>query len=122
MSTIRVRRLDANWDPTYGDGQNDYIFDLDAVVQIVRSRLGLWLAEWWENLDEGLPMFQKILGKQAKNKIVIDREIQKRIAETNYVTSIDDFESEYDSSIREYSCSVSITTAFGSTSLVLSGG
>jgi len=122
LSTIRVRRLDANWDPTYGDGQNDYIFDLDAVVQIVRSRLGLWLAEWWENLDEGLPMFQKILGKQAKNKIVIDREIQKRIAETNYVTSIDDFESEYDSSIREYSCSVSITTAFGSTSLVLSGG
>ena len=122
MSTIRVRRLDANWDPTYGDGQNDYIFDLDAVVQIVRSRLGLWLAEWWENLDEGLPMFQKILGKQAKNKIVIDREIQKRISETDYVTSIDDFESEYDSSIREYSCSVSITTAFGSTSLVLSGG
>ena len=122
MSTIRVRRLDANWDPTYGDGQNDYIFDLDAVVQIVRSRLGLWLAEWWENLDEGLPMFQKILGKQAKNKIVIDREIQKRIAETDYVTSIDDFESEYDSSIREYSCSVSFATIFGSTSLTLSGG
>lgn len=121
MSTIRVRRLDNNWDPVYGNGQNDYLFDGDAVVQIIQSRLRLWLGEWWENLDEGLPMFQRILGVKGASKSVVDSLIQKRISGTKYVTGIQSFESEFNVETREYQCLAKVYTAFG-TVLVSTGG
>ncbi len=113
MSTIRVRRLDTNWDPAFGGGQRDYITDVDAVMQIIKSWLKLWLAEWWEDQTEGLPMFQKILGKMRADKDVADRLIQKRIAEVEYVTKIVSFSSTFDPSTRAYSCQVTVDTAFG---------
>ena len=82
MSTIRVRKLDSNYDPVYGNGQDDYIFDIYAVAQILQSRLRLWLGEWWEDLKEGTPMTQKILGKMGTSKAIADYVIQKRILET----------------------------------------
>lgn len=121
MSTIRVRRLDTNWDPVYGNGQNDFLFDGDAVVQIIESRLRLWLAEWWEDLNEGLPMFQRILGVKGASKAIVDSLIQKRILGTKYVTSISSFESEFNVETREYQCLAKVNTSFG-TILVSSGG
>ena len=121
MSTIRVRKLDANWDPVYGNGQDDYVYDVYAVMQIIQSRLRLWLAEWWEDLDEGLPMFQKILGKMSTSKMAVDRLIQARIAETIYVTSVVSFVSSFNSSTREYTCQATVNTEFG-TIVVTNGG
>ena len=121
MSTIRVRRLDENWDPVYGNGQGDYITDIDAVVQIIESRLRLWLAEWWEDQEEGLPMMQKILGKPGANKKIIDGIIQKRISGTPYVTGIESFVSEIDTVNRDYQCLAKVYTQFG-TVVVSTGG
>ena len=121
MSTIRVRRLDTNWDPKFGNGQNDYIYDIDAVAQIIETRLRLWMAEWWEDLEEGLPMFQKILGKRGSSQAVADRLIQKRIVETPYVTEIVAFESSFDVSTRAYICQATVNTEFG-TITVTNGG
>ena len=121
MSTIRVRRLDENWDPVYGNGQGDYITDIDAVSQILQSRLRLWLAEWWENTADGLPMVQKILGKVQKDKTLTDRLIQKRISETlpGIVTGIKSFVSTFENRI--YSCTVYVNTIFG-TIAISNGG
>ena len=113
MSTIRVRRLDENWDPVYGNGEDDYIFDVDAVMQIIKSRLRLWLAEWWENQTEGLPMFQQILGKLGTKKAVIDKLIQARIAKTVYVTRVVSFVSSFDPNNRSYECQAIVDTQFG---------
>lgn len=121
MSTIRVRRLDENWDPCFGNGQNDYVFDGEAVAQIIESRLRLWLQEWWEDQDEGLPMFQKILGKMGSSQAIADRLIQKRILETPYVTGLVSFESSFDISTRAYICSAYVNTEFG-TITVTNGG
>lgn len=121
MSTIRVRRLDENWDPVFGNGQNDYIFDGDAVIQIIESRLRLWKAEWWEDLGEGLPMWQQILGVKGSSKAVVDQLIQRRIAETPYVKSIASFVSVFNSETREYQCQATVNTEFG-TLLVTNGG
>lgn len=112
MSTVRVRRLDADYDPVFGQGKNDYIEDLDAVVQIIKSRLLLLMGEWWENLDEGLPLWQSILGKRS-SKIVVDNLIQQRILKTPYVTSIEFISSTYDSSARSYIFSAVVNTQFG---------
>lgn len=113
MSTIRVRRLDENWDPVYGSGQDDYLFDLDAVMQIIQSRLRLWMGEWWEDLNEGLPMWQKVLGKLGTSKIAADRVIQSRIATSPHVTNVVSFVSTFDVSTRAYRCEATVNTTFG---------
>jgi len=121
MSTIRVRKLDENWDPVYGNGQNDYLLDGNAVVQIIESRLRLFLGEWWENLNEGLPMWQKILGVKGTSKLIVDRLIQKRISGTIHVTGIESFESTFDIETRSYECLAKVYTEFG-TVVVRTGG
>jgi hypothetical protein len=121
MSTIRVRRLDENWDPAYGNGQNDYLFDGEAVIQIIQSRLRLWLAEWWEDQEGGLPMLQKVLGKIGTKKAVADRVIQDRIKKTKHVTRIVAFESRFNVETRDYECRATVETEFG-TIEVTNGG
>ena len=56
MATIKVRRLDEMYDPEFGGGKNSYVSDLDAVAQIIKSRLLLFKGEWWEDLNIGLPV------------------------------------------------------------------
>lgn len=122
MSTIRVRRLDNNWDPVFGNGQNNYLTDVNAVMQIIKSRLQLWLAEWWEDQADGLSMIQKILGSTRKDKTLIDRLIQKRIMGTKYVTGIASFQSSFSSATRGYSCTVTVYTQFGAITVTNGGG
>ena len=121
MSTIRVRRLDTNMEPVFGGSQKDYITDINAVMQIIRTRLGLWLAEWWEDQKDGLPMIQQILGKTRKDKTLADRLIQKRVLGTPYVTGLASFQSSFDSSTRAYSCSMIVYTSFGTVVITNSG-
>ena len=121
MSTIRVRKLDSNYDPVYGNGQDDYIFDIYAVAQIIKSRLKLWLAEWWEDQKEGLPMTQKILGKMGTSKAIADQAIQKRIVGTPYVTGIASFTSSFSSETRDYQCLVYVNTQFGTVKITNGG-
>lgn len=115
MSTVRVRKLDANYDVVFGNGKLDYLEDLDAVVQMIRTKLLLFKGEWWENTDIGLPLWQSILGVPGagNNKQAVDALIQKRILETPYVTSMESMSSAYDAATRSYSISVTVNTAFG---------
>jgi len=114
--------LDGNWDSVYGSGVDDFLFDQDAVAQIVQSRLRLWKGEWWENLKEGLPMFQKILGTPGTNRLIIDRLIQDRVEKTPYVTGIVYYESAIDPDSREFNCTMTINTQFGETTHTFGGG
>lgn len=113
MSKIIVRRLDENWDPVYGTGRNAYIADLDALTQIVQTKLRLWKGEWWEDRNEGLPMMQQILGKMGTTQMIADRLIQKRIMEVPYVIRISDFYSTFNRETRGYECEATIETEFG---------
>jgi hypothetical protein len=112
MPTITVRRLDADYEPVHGQGQNDFISDTDAVAQIIGTRLRLLYGEWWENQADGLPLFQEILGGRMM-KDDIDALIQTRILGTDYVTGIESFTSSKDGSTREYSFACYVTTEFG---------
>ncbi len=115
MSTVRVRKLDSNYDVVFGNGKLDYLEDLDAVVQMIRTKLLLFKGEWWENTDIGLPLWQSILGVPGagNNKQAVDALIQKRILETPYVTSMESMSSAYDAATRSYSIAVTVNTAFG---------
>ena len=111
------RRLDDNWDMTFGNGKGCYLSSTEAVAQAVRSRLLLFLQEWWMNLNEGLPMWQMILGAPSSGAEVvldvIDRLIVDRITGTPYVTTVNSMDSSYDRNTRAYAFTATIDTAFG---------
>ncbi len=113
MSTIRVRNIDSQNEPSFGKGQDDYLTDLDAVVQIIRTRLLLFKGEWWEDKEDGLPLWQSILGIGGRGIKLIDNLLQQRILGTPYVIGIENLSSSYDSSTRAYIFQATVNTSFG---------
>jgi len=114
------RRLDSNGEYSFGRNSQDFISETDAVAQAVQTRLNLLKGEWWEDADDGLPLFQNILGSSGSNQNirVIDNIIKKRINETAGVLSIDSFVSSYNSEIRAYNYQATITTIYSTTTTI----
>lgn len=113
MPTITVRALGPKNDPLQGNGQNNFISDLEAVTQIIKTRLLLFQGEWFLNLLDGLPLFQSILessGGAANLKIVMGL-IAQRIRQTQYVNSISKITVSYLG--RRFSFSAVVETQFG---------
>jgi hypothetical protein len=109
------RRLDDNHDYVLGASRQNFIVDKDAVRQAVATRLKNLYQEWWEDTEDGLPLFEQILGVAANgnNKQMVDRIVQDRIQETLHVTGVSNFSSSYDNQTRQYSCSCNVDTTFG---------
>lgn len=117
------RRLDSDHDYCFGRGFGDFLEDAtgspDAVAQAIKTRLLLLLGEWWKDLRDGLPLWQKILGARINNKKVIDKIITDRIQGlklpngTAAITAINEVSSAYDSTTREYSFSCRVDTVYG---------
>lgn len=111
---MRYRKLSADGDYTFGNGQeNFYINTPEGVGQSVKTRLLLWIGEWFLDIDEGVPYMQAIIGKKTKQEA--DIAIQERILSTEGVTELLDFQSEIDPDTRKISMSCSIDTIYGPT-------
>lgn len=82
---MRYRKLDASGDYTFGSGSSCFITDHDAVVQAIVTRLKLWKYEWWEDLEEGIPM-RDLLG--SRDLDLAEREIKDRVLGTIHVNSL----------------------------------
>jgi len=112
MATITYRRLDPNGDPYCGQGQANFVSDIDAVAQIIATRLKLLQGEWWENLNAGTPLFQSILGRSAPYQAA-SLILQQRILGTPFVASISNVQTGYDGSTRAFTFSCQVLTQFG---------
>jgi hypothetical protein len=111
-ATITVRNLGPNYDPLYGNSQANFLTDIDAVAQIIGTKLRFFQGEWWENLLAGTPMFQSILGQGgAGNTSAIAAILQNVIYSVPYVTSISNLTCTYSNRALKFSCTV--LTAFG---------
>lgn len=115
MASITVRRLDANGDPLHGNGQACFLSDLDAVAQIISTRLKLLKGEWWENLDAGTPLFQSLLGVSGSGKSpdAAALILTQRILGTPYVNSVSDVATSYNATTRAFRFTCNVQTAFG---------
>ncbi len=105
------RKLDDNGDYVFGRNQNNYISDAAAVNQAVVTRLRQLIYEWWEDLEDGIPVWQKIMGN--RNKQEAEQIIRERIQKTKYVRSILVFTAEWDNEKRKLSIQATIDTEFG---------
>lgn len=90
MATIQYLQLDAAYDPVF-DPSASYT-DTYAVNQAILTRLRLFLGEWWENLNLGLPVFQQILGQLVSQQGIAAMAllVQQNIEGTPYVTNVTD--------------------------------
>lgn len=112
------RALDANGDYSLGKGIQDFLTDAAAVAQAIKTNIQLLKGEWWEDIEEGLPLFQSILSQTGtpENLQAVDMIIKDRISNTQGVASIQSFSSTYIN--RRYSFLCTVTTLTGQTATV----
>lgn len=119
---MRYRKLTTTGDYSFGQGPLDfYIDNVEAVAQAIQTRLLLFKGAFWRALNEGLPMFQTILGGSgsAESRLGIDNLIQQRIRGTQGVLGILDYSSAFDPETRQYSFQATVQTIYSTT--VVSG-
>lgn len=109
------RRLDEDWDYVFGHNKNDYLSGRAAVGQAIKTRLLLLFGEWWEDQQDGLPLFEKILASSGsdRNLQAVDIIIRQRIEDTTDVLGVVQYDSQYDRDKRAYSFSCTVDTVYG---------
>ena len=108
---MRYRRLDNDGDYTFGAGGADMLVDIEACAQSIRTRLWLLFGEWWEDLTDGLPLFQKILAQRDIN--IASGAIRNRILSTPHVRDIIYFSADWDNEQRYLLISCVVDTDYG---------
>ncbi len=117
---MRYRKLAANNDYSFGNGQRDFFRDEPAAVgQSVQTRLLLFLGEWYLNVNDGTPYIEGVLGKHslAQADVIIQ---QRALASTDgagvsTVTDISSYVSSLDPDTRAMQAQFSIDTIYGPT-------
>lgn len=113
---MRNRKLTTTGDYSFGNGQQDFYRDVpDAVGQAAKTRLLLWLGEWFLDTAEGTLYMQGILGKYSVD--VANATIQDRVLGTQGLTDITNFVSELDPDTRSLSVKFSVDTIYGPTAV-----
>jgi len=109
------RKLDENGDMCFGAGKSDFLVDKDAVAQAINTKLNLLEGEWWEDISEGTPMFQSILGAAAtdESRQAVDILLKDRIISVPNISTINNFVSSIDSISRKYTATIDIITTYG---------
>lgn len=105
------RRLDVNGDYIFGSNGNAYLSGTDAVRQAVLTRLRLLLYEWWEDLEDGLPLWQEIIAQRNIEKA--KKLIQERIVKTPHVTALITFDATWENETRRLTVLAVIDTEYG---------
>lgn len=114
------RKLSDSGDYTLGNAKQNFLADINAVSQAIKTNLLLLKNEWWEDTSKGLPLFQNILvSNGSKNSIEIaDLLIKDNILSTLNVNKIIDFESNFDVRTRTYTITkCEVSTSFGNITL-----
>ena len=112
---MKYRRITSSGDYSFGSGSKNYVDGNEAVAQAIRTKLLLFYGEWWENLGEGIPMFQSVLGQTNPETIKssLSMLVEERIVEIQEVDSVKNIEIDYDRKNRTISMEVDVTTTSG---------
>lgn len=114
-ATIMVQKIDANCDPVEGPNGPVFLSDLDAVAQIIYTKLRFLRGEWWEDLSTGFPLFQSLIGVSGSStdQAAVMLTIQQTILSCPYVLQIVDFSFEFNSATLSSTFSANVSTQFG---------
>lgn len=116
---MRYRKLTSDGDYSFGNGQLDFYRDVpEAVGQAAKTRIQLWLGEWFLDIEEGTPYMQGIFGKYSKE--TADLTIQDRVLNTEGAVSIEDYVSTIDPENRSLFVQFKLNTIYGPTEIEVS--
>lgn len=104
------RALDDDGDMVIGN-KNAYVSEADAVKQAVVTRLRQLIYEWWEDIEDGVPYWQKIIA--TRDIETAKKLIRERIQATSKVISILGFEADWDNEKRELTIRAAIQSEYG---------
>lgn len=107
---MTVRALDENGDIVTRGTQ--FIGGQDEIAQTIKTRLALFLGEYFRNIKEGTPWYEQILGKFVSLDVV-EAVLRARIANTPGVIRILSFTTDFDLDSRKYSVTSVVLTKYG---------
>lgn len=112
---MRYRPLDEDGDYTV---DVPFLQDSPACVgQAILTRLLLYQGEWFLDTTDGTPWFQKILGRQYN--LDPNTFVKQRILGTPNVTLIVSFSSFFSTSVRNFTMTATVATAFGQSTVTV---
>ena len=117
-TNLKYRKIDEEKDEwIFGHGEQDFLHGIDAMRQVIVTRLKAIAGEWWEGDATAIPYFDDVLAAPAtsRQKDIIDLYIIERITDTIGVLSVKNIESEIVD--RKYSFSCVVQTIYGETSV-----
>jgi len=115
---MRYRRLDANGDMTFGQGQgNFWINQPEAVAQSVLTRLRLHRGEWFYDTSDGTPWNTEVLGERTQS--TRDLVVRERVNLTPGVQEMDTYGSVIDVNTRVWTAAMTLTTDYGPVALAV---
>jgi hypothetical protein len=109
---MRYRREDANEDYIFGPGSSFMVDTPEAVAQAVKTRLRLYVGEWFLDTREGLNL-DLVLGYGTQ--MTRDREVQRVITGTTGVRRILSYSS--DATNRAFKVTATVETIYGITTI-----
>lgn len=92
----------------------------DEIAQTVKTRLGLFLGEYFRDITDGTPWFEQILGKGVNNN-TREAVLRNRIARTPGVIRLTYFNADFDVELRKYSVTAGILTTEGMEMVIVNG-
>lgn len=122
---MRYRRI-VDGEPQFGQSQKDFLQGINAVAQAVETRLKLFTNEWWEDLEDGLPLWTQMLGAGQVDPDIIGLEITKRIIETkleneSLISSMTEVENEFDGLTRKFTYTGTAISVYGEITITNTG-
>lgn len=115
---MTVRALDENGDIVTRGTQ--FISGRDEIAQTIKTRLALFLGEYFRNIQEGTPWYEQILGKFVSLDTV-EAVLRARIANTPGVIRLTSFRTDFDLDARKYSLTAGVLTQYGDLEVNYSG-
>lgn len=113
---MRYRKLDKDGNSQFGTSANDFHVNTpEAVAQAIRTRLDLWMGEWFADTSDGTGWNQSILGKRTQN--LYELTLRQRVLETPGVLRIEEFQSSLNPNTRRLTVSMVVTTIYGEAAL-----
>lgn len=115
---MTVRALDENGDIVTRGVQ--FIHGRDEIAQTIKTRLSLFLGEYFRNIKDGTPWYEQILGKFVSLDTV-EAVLRARIANTQGVIRLTSFSTDFDLDARKYSLTAGVLTQYGDLEVNYSG-
>jgi len=107
---MTVRKLDENGDIVTQGTQ--FLTGIEEIEQTIRTRLRLFLGEYFRDMSDGTPWFEQILGK-GTSMSAREAALRNRILRTPGVVRLTSFITDFNVDTRKYTVTAGALTTFG---------